>query len=173
MGSKINISSVFGSTAERFNSPFLSLCINCSDVGYSHALVSEYDYMMSPENILARNQSGESFLVKDDTLDINPGYVKLVYGKRKYFSIMKFYTTKDVKDKRKCTISSIAFREFNGYISDDPNQNYGSAVSKGLTLKLKVGRSKYKIDRFLADLTFSIPCTNWPILSNWQTRNKK
>ena len=105
-------------------------------------------------------------MVKDDTLDINPGYVKLAYGKRKYFSIMNFYTTRDIKEKRKCTISSIAFREFNAYISDDPNQNYASAVSKALALKLKVGRSKYEIDLFLADLTF-------PILSNWQTRNKK
>ena len=147
--------------------------MECSDVGYSYALVSVYDHMMSPENIFASNQSGESFLVKDDTLDINPGYVKLTYGKRKYFSIMTFYTTRDIKDKRKCTISNIAFREFNGYISDDHNQNYASAVSKALALKLKVGRSKYEIDRFLADLTFSISCNNWSILSNWQTRNKK
>ena len=162
-----------GSTAERFNSPLSSIWMKCSDVDYSHALVSDYDYMMSPENIFASYQPGESFLVKDDTLDINPGYVKLTYGSSKYSSIMNFYTTRDVKDKLKSTISNIPFREFNGYISDDPNQNYASVVSKGPTLKLKVGRTKYEIDRFLADLTFSIPCNDWPILSNWQTRNKK
>ena len=40
-------------------------------------------------------------------------------------------------------------------------------------MKLKVGRSKYEIDRYLADLSFSLPFKDWPILPNWQTRNKK
>ena len=97
--------------------------------------------VMSPENIFASYQPGESFLVKDDTFDINPGYVKLAYGSSKYSSILTFYTTRDIKDKLKITISNIRFREFSGYTSDDPNQNYASVVSKGPTLKLKVDRS--------------------------------
>ena len=97
--------------------------------------------VMSPENIFASYQPGESFLVKDDTFDINPGYVKLAYGSSKYSSTLTFYTTRDIKDKLKITISNIRFREFSGYTSDDPNQNYASVVSKGPTLKLKVDRS--------------------------------
>ena len=46
--------------------------------------------VMSPENIFASYQPGESFLVKDDTFDINPGYVKLAYGSSKYSSILTF-----------------------------------------------------------------------------------
>ena len=80
-------------------------------------------------------------MVKDDTFDINPGYVKLAYGSSKYSSILTFYTTRDIKDKLKSTISNICFREFSGYTSDDPNQNYASVVSKGPTLKLKEDRS--------------------------------
>ena len=40
-------------------------------------------------------------------------------------------------------------------------------------MKLRVGRGKYQIDQFLADLTFSVPCNDWLMLSNRQTRNKK
>ena len=40
-------------------------------------------------------------------------------------------------------------------------------------MKLRVGRDKYQIDQFLADLTFSVPCNDWLMLSNRQTRNKK
>ena len=98
-----------GSTAERFNSPLSSIWMKCADVDYSHALVSDYDYMMSPEDIFASYHPGQRFLVKDDTLDINPGYVKLAYASSKYSSIMNFYTTRDVKEKLKSTISNIPF----------------------------------------------------------------
>ena len=160
-----------GSTAERFNSPLSSLWMKCVDVNYSHALISDYDYMMSPENTFASYQPGEGFIIKDDTLDINPGYVKLVYGDNKNSSAMSFYKTRNVTDKLKSIISKIPKKTFNGYNSDDCE--FASVINKGPTLKLKAGKSEYKVNQFLADLTFSIPCKDWPASSNWQARTKK
>ena len=147
--------------------------IKCSDVDYSHALTSDYDYIMSPENTFASYQPGESFMIIDDTLDINPSYVKLAYQSIKNSRNMSFYTARNVKGKLKSIISKTPYQKFNGYISDDSDKSFTSVINKGPAVKLKVERSEYETDRFLADSTFSIPCKNWPTLSNWQTRNKK
>jgi len=168
-----------GSTAERFNIPIsYSWVLTRGLDEFSHAIVSDFDYMISSKLIKASFTLGEEkYVVITNKPNVQPGFV-LLQDQDQIINAKKF------KADFYKVLKKLKLRYFEGYIpyericccclNKNGNMNIGKVEIKGPAIELSISTDYHTVDRFYADITFSIKCTQWPDrISNWCNRDGK
>jgi len=167
-----------GSTSERFNVP-----VSCNWIlinGFterSHAIVSDFDYMISSEHNKASFTPGEEkYVIMTNNPNLQTGFV-LLQDQNQIINAKKF------RNDFLTVLSKLKLTSFEGYIPStrildcclcNEETNYGAIKLKGPAIELRIGSNRTSVDRFYADVTFSVKCSQWPgRISNWQKRDGK
>jgi len=169
-----------GSTSERFNLPVSSCWFKTEGVSEtSHAMVSDFDYMISPTAEKASFTSErDKYLVITDYPKLQPGFVHLhdnESGKLIAANVLK-------KDLLGVT-RALKVRHFQGFkptrqvcfcCAKYPDVKFANAKIKGPAIELSIGTDVNLADSFYSDLTFSVKCLQWPdTVSDWTYRPDK
>ena len=163
-----------GSIPERFSVPITNDWIR--DYGeidpWNHALLSDQDFLIVPFPITASYsaQSDKIEIVQSESFT-EEGYVKLRVNRcmPRSFNLKEgLLSTNTVK------------RAVEQCISKEPIINFlGVAGKPSLLMKVDIHGPAINVhitgkpsDVYLADFTFAIPCSEWPRISDWPSRNK-
>ena len=181
-----------GGTAERFSIPFSSkvITIRC-DLSDGHALTSDFDFMIYLDKTKASHEPGEGdFTI--DTRDCEMGYTRLAFNGYQRETAFKqngdFLSARTVKNTIYEAIldSSILiaseFKSKTGKSCFYKQYTHARLRKAGPSIKIEFSNTNLCSDaptlagitrHFIADITFSIPCRDWPPISNWPSRTNR
>ena len=169
-----------GSTAERFNLPVSPCWVKTAGVSEtSHAIVSDFDYMISPkEETVSFTSSSKKYFADTSDPMLDAGFVKLIDNING-----QVISAKSLKENLLSIISGIKLTQLPEFELGDAycyncctkgsGPNYIRARVKGPAIEMSLGTTMMTADRFFSDLTFAIKC-QWPdTVSNWTYRPDK
>ena len=174
-----------GSTAERMSLPVLPCWIHTEGLSEtSHAIISDFDYMISPQQETACLAGASNENEKYSVITNHP-YLQ------KGFALL-FNQSGDIVDARTFRnnmfnlVKSMKVKDFFGHdivnrqccfycASKRATLYYAHVKLKGPATALSLGTSVLLANRFYSDLIFAIKCSQWPdVVSDWMRRlNKK
>jgi len=145
----------------------------------SHATVSDFDYMISPEEIASFTSFQTRYLIvnTDDEI-LDPGLVKLINN-----NDGQTISAKSLKESLFVATNAVKVIEFPEY--ELPQQVYHCCVKyptlsyirvkvKGPAIELNLGTAILTANCFYSDFTFAIKCSQWPdTASDWTNRPNK
>ena len=191
-----------GGTAERFAVPLSSKWISIEgDIDDNHALISDFDFMLQLDQIGSSFAVGRADLTIDP-YECQIGYARLVINNQTVQSVFgtndgeKYLSAQALKGKvyqAVCDTDVSIFPGFESYAGllciKNSKNHFVRIKSSGPAIKLEFGTgsllktrmvgsnfsffSKVDTNQFLADITFSIPCKEWPSISDWPLRRDR
>ena len=189
-----------GSTAERYAVPLSSNWISIEgDLDDNHALISDFDFMLQLDQIGSSYAVGKDDLTID-TYECQIGYAKLrINNNQGVFRACdheKYLSAHTLKSRIYQAIGDTDMSIYPGFDSyagilclKNSKNHFVQLKSSGPAIKLEFGTgsflrgrmftanfaffSKFDTNKFLADITFSVPCKEWPSISDWPSRQDR
>ena len=191
--------SLTGGTAERFGVPLSSKWITINgDINDNHALISDFDFMLQLDQVYSSREPKEGHFTID-TLGCEVGYSRLVVSNQQTKPVFglnsQYLSARFVKNKVYQAICETDISIYPGFVQytdvlcfKNSKNHFVQLKTSGPAIKLEIGTGsvlyyhfmadnnnqrftgKVNTNQFLADITFSIPCKEWPSISDWPSR---
>ena len=172
------------------------------DLEDNHALISDFDFMLQLDQIGSSYAAGKDDLTID-TYGCQIGYAKLrinnnqsVQGVFRASDHENYLSARTLKNRIYQAIGDTDMSIYPGFVSyagllcvKNSKDHFVQLKLSGPAIKLEFGTgsflrgrmitanfaffSKVDTNKFLADITFSVPCKEWPSISDWPSRQNR